>query len=366
MHTSSVNVAEIALSISDEFFVVDGTVLTSQRGLARICGVNEASIRYQIKRLSVRVKTVEKTFKTLQKGDFSVRVNCLNSKDSVDLIKYYAYDSKKGSNEIAKAFDRDFTEKGYIDWVSKILNLEPDTTHVDASIATRLGLYPGFKTVTKNASLPPGKDYLTVREWLEGFTDLDAEHVTKAVPSVAFKTAASFKVNKGVDPVKVKGDRHYVTSVYSSQDWGSIEASFNKYQSEQEEKRKQVEAKQIKTALKRINAESLADKVADMNARHYAANELRYTVVKLAFGSDDLDAIFAGDITTVNDGKLESWVKENEAVISLKLKLSCGDVERLRTEVCKQLGFKLIPGRNLGSNGNRVRLYTLEPRTSEA
>lgn len=171
------NATEIVQSISEEFFQVGDEVRISQRGLARLIGIDEKTIRRYVDRFTVRLLEVSKTLKGKLGKTPTVRLQTISLKDASACIAHYA----TGNDSVAKTIRNQavlllvaFAERGMQSWVRDVLGIQVDTTSTDADINTLVGLYPGLAVLSEQQT-ETMQTYITVRQYLTEVRHMDAD-----------------------------------------------------------------------------------------------------------------------------------------------------------------------------------------------
>jgi hypothetical protein len=268
----SIEIVKPSIVNNIEFYVsADGTQSgVSQRGLARLCGVAENSIRN-----IVNVPRKEKPSKALESFVGNV-FHCDMTSDqgakiittdaATDIIFYYAFESS-ATNDMAKFSAREFAKQGMHNWIKKITGFSvSDNNHM--LTATINELYHNiqiltaemkeWRTVRKvadasmegvnilieeinnneefNQPESDGRTY-TIAEWLEeekGVTNLSTGDAIKIGRSVAqtYKSLRQYKpkqVRRMYKSPRMNYMMPKVTAGYVREDFPILEVAYNEF-----------------------------------------------------------------------------------------------------------------------------------------
>lgn len=268
----SIEIVKPSIVNGIEFYVsADGTQSgVSQRGLARLCGVNENSIRniVNVPRKDKPSKALESfvgnVFHCDMTSDQGAKI--ITTDAATDIIFYYAFESS-ATNETAKFSAREFAKKGMHNWIKDITGFAvADNNHMLTTTINELyrnmqiltAEMKEWRTVRKvaddnmegvnilieeinkneefNQSDSDERTY-TMAEWLaehKGITELSVSDAIKIGRSVAqtYKSLRQYKpkqVRRSYRNRRTNTTMSKVTAGYTQEDFPILEVAYNEF-----------------------------------------------------------------------------------------------------------------------------------------
>ena len=268
----SIQIVKPSIVNNVEFYVSpDGTQSgVSQSGLARLCGVNEISIRRIVD--EPRLKTGAKALESFTGNVFHLDMTSdrgakiITTEAATEIVFYYAFDSK-ATNDMAKFSAREFAKKGMHNWIKDITGFSvADNNHMLTTTINEL--YRNMQVLTQemkewrtvrkvaddnmegvnilieeinnneefNQPESDGRTY-TVNEWLaeyKGVTSLTTGDAIKIGRSVAqtYKSLRQYKpqqVRRMYRSRRTNSVFQKTTAGYTQEDFPILEVAYNEY-----------------------------------------------------------------------------------------------------------------------------------------